>query len=942
MQIKTACVLFYLLIILICAPEVHARYNPEITWRTVRNENFTLYYPEGHEAYARRVLSLSGEVYRDVTGYLGEKPRHLPVVLDSETDMFNGFYAPFPNRISLFETPPYKLTGFGSALSDITDLVFTHEYTHFVHITASSGLYGIVPRIFGSDLGILNGLSPGWLIEGITTNTETIFTDGGRGRSALFSAEIRSFTGNGILWSRSAAGSMSPYRPPGNRRIYLSGYYMVEYLNRVYGNDAVARLSNYQSKYPILGTGRALRHVTRKSSKTFYREFLDDFISRCDSIKAVAESKGFPAGRTLINHELDEYCTHFWTDQGTIKALRSGFEKQNALVEIDPDNGAVVREIKTGMMLNTEPVRQFSDGRLYFGEIFFHPLGEGEINTADLVVFDPERKTHTRLTHNARLFSADLSPDERTFVAARRDGMWIELVLLDTDGTNMRTLVSKQGLYFQSPCWSPDGKSIAVAAKSGGKLDIALVDPHTGDIRTLFAPDSYGDSDPSFSPDGRWIVFTSSRDGIWNIYAWDRKYARLSQLTSVTTGAYEPLVSPDGTTLSFLVISEGTKEIRVMPFNPEAGRQLTVVSGTPLDEPDYSRVQPSDPFKSSGIPFWEAYKPFIHAPFIGMDQEGSTYGIMLMGQDPVGLNGYTAGVWHGIESDRTGYMLSFMNRSFWPVVNGSIYDSAHKNAFYKHDDVVVRERGAELYLHLDFIHRAFPSILTSDYKAGILFRRFDSLDTSEIDSSRNEALSVFGETVYTHIHDKASRSMVPSWGQIVVLRGEKYITGSGGEIPGHNLQIKAKQFFPSPLKHHGFELSVAHQNQKGTVYFDKKGYIPRGFEVDDNEGGFNLRKTLNMSLEYRYPIWFPDRGIGLYLAHTHLLRGSLFVDYGAGWSGSFNADEWATTAQTSLGVTVTAQTSFFSLIGLEFGIAAGYKPHGKEGFTEFILQVMGM
>ncbi len=944
MSIKTVCGLcFLLIIIIISAPEVHARYNPKIKWRTVSNENFTIYYPEGNEAYARRVLSLSEEVYGDVTGYLDVKPRHLPVVLDIETDMFNGFYAPFPNRISLFETPPYKLTGFGSALSDITDLLFTHEYTHFAHITAARGLYSVVPKIFGSDLGLLNGISPGWVIEGITTNTETMFTDAGRGRSPSFNAEIRSFTKNGTLWSRSAAGTMSPYGPPGARRIYLSGYFMVEYLNRVYGDDAFARLSGYQSKYPILGTGRAIKHVTKKSSKIFYREFLDDFISRCDSIQAAAKSNGLPAGKTLINHELDEYSTHFWTEIGTIKALRSGFEKPNAIVEIDPENGEVLSEIETGIMLNTEPVRQISDGRLYFGEFFYHPFGEGEINTADLVVYDPETKKHTRLTRNAQLFSADLSPDGNTFVAARRAGMWIELVLLDVDGTNIRKLVSKPGLYFQSPCWSPDGKSIAVSAKSGGKLDIALVDPDTGDVRTLFTPDTYGDNDPSFSPDGRWIVFTSSRDGIWNIYAWDIENAHLFQLTSVSTGANEPLVSDDGTMLSFLVVSEGTKEIRVMPFDPETGRPVSVKPGGKLDEPDYSRVQPYIPLKNKGIPLWEAYKPFVHVPFIDTDEEGSVYGIMLMGKDPVGLNEYLATVFYGVESERPGFSLSFANESFWPAINARIYDfAANKVMSSGHKDIWVRESGGELSMSLDVIHKAFPVEISSNYSVGTRYRKFSGLEKFEIDNSRDTAFSVFGGMRFARIPDKAPRSMLPSCGQMLFLQGEKHITVSGGEISGHNVQVMAKQFLPSPVKHHGFELTVAHQDQSGAVYFIKDGYLPRGFEVEDMEGGFNLKKTLNISLEYRYPIWFLDRGHGLNFFHAHLLRSSLFVDYGAGWAGTFNAGNWARAAQTSIGTTFTAQTSIFSLVGVEFGIAAGYKPREERGFTEFILQVTGI
>jgi len=234
----------------ISSTSVKARYDPDIKWRTVCNKNFTVFYPEGHEAFAGRVLSLTDEIFDDDVGYFGVSPRRLPVVLHPRTDSFNGFYSPFPHRISLFETPYDDLKWFGSTTGDIVDLVFTHEYTHYVHITTSRGLIGALSRVFGDGLRITNIISPGWALEGITTNLETQFTEGGRGRSHFFRGVMRSFHSSEGLWSLSAAGTPSPYKPPFSR-IYFAGYYMVEYLNRVYGDDTFARISLYQAKYPL-------------------------------------------------------------------------------------------------------------------------------------------------------------------------------------------------------------------------------------------------------------------------------------------------------------------------------------------------------------------------------------------------------------------------------------------------------------------------------------------------------------------------------------------------------------------------------------------------------------------------------------------------------------------------------------------------------------------
>ena len=330
-----------------CTSSIQARYNPGWNWRTVKTDDFIIYYPEGHEAFARRVISLAPEVRRDISGYLGVKPAPVPLVLHPGTDLFNGFFSLLPSMVSLFETPCGSLRGFGSSTSDLMDLVFTHEYTHYAHITTRSGLYGAITRVLGDDAGILNALCPGWMLEGVTTNTETIFTDGGRGRSPEFAGMIRSFTEDGALWGLSASGASNPYSPPGGR-FYLSGYYIVDYLNRTYGSDAFARVSKRQGGNPFRMSGGALKYVVKKSPQKFYEEFLSDFNARADSVRNAAIATGLPAGRVIASETGDFLCSHFWTNEGAIRAVRTGFNKVTAVVDIDPNTGTVIREQPAG------------------------------------------------------------------------------------------------------------------------------------------------------------------------------------------------------------------------------------------------------------------------------------------------------------------------------------------------------------------------------------------------------------------------------------------------------------------------------------------------------------------------------------------------------------------------------------------------------------------
>lgn len=915
-----------------------AQYDPRWEWYTISNEHFIIYYPKGHEQLAQRVLALSDEVHRDITGYLGVEPRPCPIVLDPGTDIFNGFMDVFPNRISLYETPLYTVRGFGPA-SDLMDLVFTHEYTHYVHITMRRGWYGDLTTVLGDGLAISNIISPGWIDEGITTNTETLFTDGGRGRCPLFKGEMRSFTEGEGLWNLSAAGTTSPYAPPGSR-IYLGGYHMVDYLNRTYGQDAIARLGRYQAEHPVGGTREALEKVTGKSPRQFYRDFLADFGTQAEQLKQQALAEGLPVGRVVLTAPRDGFDYHFWTERGTIVGLRRGYNERNALVEIDPATGREISHIDTGNMFNIA-ARRMADNRLLLSEVYVHPLGYGGLNTTDLVLFDPRTRERQRLTTGQHIFGADRSPDGKTIVATRRNGMWIDLVLLDADGSNLRTLVSRPGIYFDAPCWSPDGSRIAAVIKSGRNADIVLVDPDNGSMQLPFASDVYEDNEPSFSPDGRWLVFSSDRSGIWNIFAWNLTNSRLYQLTSVPYVAGNPHISPDGQTLSFSSMVRGMQQVCTLPFQPEAGKTIAVAEASEIALPDLQRLQPEVTLDGrKGIPP-QAYKPFVHAPYVSSDEDGTQAGVYITGADPVGKNAYTAQILYGFKSERIGYDLNLTNRSFWPALSARVYDTALEgNTIGGGSDHWFRERGAELAAGLDVIHRIVPDTIVGTYRVGPRLRYFSSLsDEVQVTDDENQSVGFFGEMTLSRTPDTAQRDMVPHWGQTLALSHEEGFSGLGGELPGHNSIISFTQYVPSLLKHQGLALRATYQGQEGLLYYDKVESIPRGYHDDDTEGDLDKRKNLCLSAEYHFPILFTDNGIGLVLYHSNLLKGSFFVDYGAGWDGGFDWGDWTDKARTSIGATLTDRCVLLGILPLEYGLQAGYKTHEHDGFVNFLFKI---
>lgn len=912
-----------------------ARYNPGWTWRTLHNDHFTIYYPEGYEAFAGRVLSLTDEVHTDISGYLDTSPENCPIVLNPGTDIFNGFYAPFPNRISLYETPYYSLRGFGP-VSDSMDAVFTHEYAHFTHITTKLGWYGKLSPLLGSGSTITNILSPGWIIEGITTNTETLFTDGGRGLCSYFKGKMMSFSEGEGLWNLSAAGTYPPYQPPADR-FYLSGYFMVNYLNRTYGDDAFTRLSHYQAMHPLGLSADALLHVTHKSSDLFYKEFLTDYYHQAQEFKDQAKSEILPQGKVVLSRDMADIKAQFWSDTDTIIAYQTGYNQKNAFVEINPFNGEIIREIEPGTVNDLDRMTRVKDSsHIVFAGSYPKLFGGGDLVDTDITEFDLNTRKFKRVTKGAHFFSADMSRATSQYVAARRNGMWIDLVVMDEEN-NIFPLVSKPGYFFESPVWSPDESSIACVVKTGANADIALVDPLTGKLNTLFKPDRFEDNDPCYSPDGTWLVFSSNRSGVWNIFAWDLIKGKLYQLTSEYYGATCPQISPDGQTLSFLTLYRGTRRLCTLPFEPVKGLKYYVEEGNKPENPDLERLNPGLSMTPGDISYKDVYKPFLHIPYFMSNEDETLAGIWVLGGDPVGLNSYSAFVNYGFDSKHVGCDLSLTNRSFWPDLMVRVYDKASQ-VTNSSKEVWVQERGLDLAMGVDMINRVIPDNITSSAILGTRFKWLEGLtDKSYYNKSFNEARSFFSELHLERKPDAPKRDMLPTWGQSAILIYEKTSHDLGSELNARNSILSVSQYLPSFIDHHGLEVKAVVQKQWGELSYNKDYSLPRGYSTTDSAGDLNKNKNLLLSLEYHFPINFMDKGLGLSTLHFNLLKGTVFADWGAGWDGSFSGSEWTENARTVVGGSIRAKTTLFSMVPLEMGLEAGYKTDEKEGFANLIL-----
>ena len=142
------------------------------------------------------------------------------------------------------------------------------------------------------------------------------------------------------------------------------------------------------------------------------------------------------------------------------------------------------------------------------------------------------------------------------------------------------------GTQYAHPAWDPSGDRLALSVwKPGGFRDIHVLDAQGRQLRAL-TWDRASDADPVWSPDGAWLLFSSDRDGIWNLYAYRWDDGAFFRVTRLLGGARQADISPDGNHIVFMGYSAEGWRLDEIDFDPDRWERFRV-PGRSLPGPDY-------------------------------------------------------------------------------------------------------------------------------------------------------------------------------------------------------------------------------------------------------------------------------------------------------------------------------------------------------------------
>jgi Tol biopolymer transport system component len=922
-------------------------------WTTIETPHFSIHYPDGLEPYARHAAVVAEDVHQRVTAWMGWAPRgKTQIVVQDDVDAANGSASVIPYRaIRLLATMPGEDSNL-DVYDDWLETLITHEYEHVVHMDMARGVPAALRYVFGRIFS-LSAVVPTFMIEGLAVYTETLGTSGGRGRSTTTDMLLRAAVLEKRLQPLSRWTTLSYSTWPAGHYPYEFGGAFHLWIGERYGHrfGEFYRLHAGQI-FPWLYNHDAKR-IFGKSWYALYREFADDLAARAEGVRTRVEAEGVTPTTRLTTTGERTIQPRFAPNGWYLAWWENSPHHRPRMISYDRISKRAHRlfESDSGAGLSWSPL---SDRIAYVRR---HPV---RIDYAynDLYLFDRKAKKRIRLTTGARASDPDLAPDYRSIVFVQNHEGASDLALYRFATGKVERLTNNPplGPQVSAPRFSPDGTRIALSMRADGNRDVYLLDPATRAL-TRITYDPADDESPCFSPDGRRLFFVSDATGIANVHAFDLEERRLWRVTNVVGGAFTPDVSPDGKQLAFAGYSSRGYDIYVMDLDestwtPVPYRRLEIAEAGDLGIDEENRAPERPAVASTTHPYrpWATLWPRYWMPWVAAGDEDLLVGARTSGADVLDEHEWNASVFYGVNSGAVNYGVDYANRQTYPTLG--VWNSLNQVYFGKilRDGDRLREyRERRLGVGTS---AAFP--ITTQLVATVAYRLLwrDALTPIPASETNPPNAGVFSGVTAGIAYSDAdgpAYSVSSERGGSYAVRASVDTSLLGSDYDVQTYGASVSHFVGIGDSHHVFAFSAdagfAEGDRLRQRAFRMGGFLgvyPLGVST---EGRYTLRgfapsaflgqRAATATVEYRFPIWWIERGIGLLPFFFERISGTVYADAGSAWDGMWEGRD-AVHAGVGANVRLAMLFSYGFPLSLNVGMARGLGDRGIWAWTVMI------
>lgn len=870
-----------------------AQNPPDVRWRAIEGRHARVIVPSALEAEGQRLAALVDRLATRDTATLRGTPRRIDVVLQSRLAQANGFVSLFPRRTEWFLQPPQG-DGLQGPL-DWMDLLAVHEYRHVKQFDAlNRGVTRFFSRWLGDFAwgGFLQWTTPAWLLEGDAVATETVLTDGGRGRMPTFDAEWRARLldapdpGYWTMLHR----SFRDYWP----NHYVHGWGLVREGRLRFGgatwDRAMARSTG--RAFSPWALSSSLARETGVGVTGLHREMVARLQAQ---LRADVASRAMTPVQTVGALARDWRDDEFpqWVDDSSLVVLQTGLDVLPTFVRLRP--GTMTRDVVQSPGPIAFGVPPAVGGRtLTWVEQRFDP--RWGYQSWSVVVRRPvEAGPATDVRDTTRWTAVAIAPGgERLAVVEQGMDRASALLLLDTDGAVTHRWPVPDGDLLVSPRFSRDGRDVFVVRirrGSGRRVERCPADGTAclavGAFTTAAVQAPSGDRDLVFA--------TMPVQGRDEIVAW--RDGRWWKVTSRPIGATNPVPSPDGTRLAFNDQTSSGKRVALVPvtpaswipFVPAAWDSLGLATlveqerGTrPLADTTPAAPYPVRPYR----PWRHAWNPYgllVNAPPLSPVVSAAVYS-----QDVLGTIGASVGAEYNVNEQQPGARAALSWAGRYPVVDADVAVLGRRDAFgsvqtapgvvQPAGEWTWRETSAGVGVRVPLtltrdLYQTFVTVQATVRETRVTESTLPPWFVSDAGTVRPVTLGVSAGRGYAWLRD-----LQPVWGQYLTAFARQ--TPIGGDFAGRHWFARGRFFLPGIVRHHGLRLDAAWEAQlRRERAVDPLPYrfasampFARGYDA------IPAARLTRWAADYVFPLWYPDRNL-LQTLHLRRVRGALFADH---------------------------------------------------------------
>ncbi|RYZ31823.1 MAG: hypothetical protein EOP49_38395, partial [Sphingobacteriales bacterium] len=445
-------------------------------------------------------------IYPFVGNSLNRQKASIPILLQNQGVIANGFVQLGPKKSEFYTTPPQQFDS-----QDWLNNLAVHELRHVAQFDKLTGgkAHPFPEEIYFAWFGVS---LPLWFFEGDAVTIETALTNAGRGRQPSWIMPYRTslLEGQKFSYSKVNFGSDKDITPG----YYQVGYLMTANVRNEFGKNIFDSVLTDIRKRPLrpYPFSNSLKKFTGKGSKKWFNHttsiLKQEWTKQSDST--------FSETYITLNHR-PRYATSYHLPlrlaDGRILALKQS--------KAEPPHFALIdRNKKEQKLLSIGPQEQpwfsYANGKITWAEIRNDPRYH-QRSYSVICTYDLQTKKVKKLSARSRLFSPSLSADGKRIIAVMFDlSNKCNLVELNAEnGKTLNVIPNPDNLILQTPSYDATGYRITYISVTEAGKSLWTADQE-GNTTQLISGSQQQLSRPIYFRKG--IAFNAHYSGIDNIH----------------------------------------------------------------------------------------------------------------------------------------------------------------------------------------------------------------------------------------------------------------------------------------------------------------------------------------------------------------------------------------------------------------------------------------